>query len=116
MEKDGKKTLFNLVVNMLALMLAPYLVSGVHIGSIGSAFAAALLLMILNKLVRPILEIVSLPLTCLTMGLFELVISAIILKLVDLLLPSVYFASTGKYFLVVIIIAVVNGLFGTGKE
>ena len=116
MGDDGKKTLFNLIVNMLALMLVPYLVSGVYIGNIGSAFAAALLLMILNKLVKPILEIISLPLTCMTLGLFELVISAFILKLVDMLLSSVYFASAGRYFAAVVIIAIVNGLFGTGKD
>jgi len=71
---------------------------------------------VLNALVKPILEIVSLPITCLTLGLFELVISAFILKLVDILLPSVHFSSEGGYFLAVIIIAIVNGLFGEEKD
>lgn len=112
MGKKGKLTLANLLVNVLALVLVDYLVKGVYFGGIGSIVVAALLLMILNALVKPILEIVSIPITCMTLGLFEIVISAFILKIVDVLMPSVYFTSMGKYFLAVIIIAIVNGLFG----
>lgn len=116
MGKSGKITIANLLVNMLALVLVDYFLSGVYFGGIGSILVAALLLMILNKLVKPILEIISLPITCMTLGLFEFVISAFIVKLVDVLMPSVYFASFGSYFIAVIIIAVVNGLFGTDKD
>ncbi len=112
MSDKTRRTLGNLIVNVLALVLVNYLVPGVDFGGVGSMVAASLVLMILNALVKPILEIVSLPITCLTLGLFELVISAFILKLVDLLLPSVYFSSESGYFLAVIIIAIVNGLFG----
>ena len=116
MSKNGKLTLANLFVNMLALTLADYLVPGVHFGGLVSVAMAALLMMILNKLVKPVLELISLPITCLTLGLFEIVISGFILKLVDMLMASVYFTSTSRYFITVIIIAVVNGLFGTGKD
>ena len=89
MGRRGGITLANLVVNVLALVLVDYFVKG-------------------------ILEVVSLPITCLTLGLFEIVISGFILKIVDVLMPSVYFASMSRYFLAVIIIAIVNALFGRG--
>ena len=112
MSKKGKLTLANLAVNMLALILVDYFLPGVYFGGFVSIVIAALLLMILNKIVKPILELVSLPVTCMTLGLFEIVISAFIVKIVDVLMPSVYFRSFGQYIIAVIIISVVNGLFG----
>ena len=114
MRRRGGLTLANLVVNVLALVLVDYFVPGVYFGGFGSIVVAALLLMILNLLVKPILEFVSLPITCLTLGLFEIVISGFILKIVDVLMPSVYFLSMSRYFLAVIIIALVNALCGRG--
>lgn len=112
MSKKGKITLANLVVNMLALFLVDNLVKGVYIGGIGTILVAALLLMILNRLVRPVLEIVSLPVNILSLGLFEIVISAFILWIVDKMVSGMYFASFSRYIIAVIIIAIVNGLFG----
>lgn len=112
MSKKGKITLANLVVNMIALFLVDNLVKGVYIGGFGTVLTAALLLMVLNRLVKPILEIVSLPMTILTLGLFELLISAFILWIVDKMVPGMYFSSFSRYIIAVIIIAIVNGLFG----
>ena len=114
MGRRGGLTLANLVVNVLALVLVDYFVPGIYFGGLGSIVIAALLLMVLNLLVKPFLEVVSLPITCMTLGLFEIVISGFILKIVDVLMPSVYFASMSRYFLAVIIIAIVNALFGRG--
>lgn len=112
MGKKGKITLANLVVNMIALFLVDNLVKGVYIGGFGSVLTAALLLMILNRLIRPVLEVISLPVNILSLGLFEIVISAFILWVVDLMVPGMYFASFSRYVIAVIIIAIVNGLFG----
>ena len=112
MGNGGKKMLVHLAVNMLALIAVDYLVKGVYFGGLGSILVAALLMMVLNKLVKPILELISLPVTCLTFGLFEIVISAFILKLVDVLMPSVWFMSASRYFIAVIIIGVINAIFG----
>ena len=112
MGKKQHMTIANLIVNMIALVLVDYFLKGVTFGGFTSILVAAVLLMVLNKIVKPILEVVSLPVTCMTLGLFEIFISAFIVKIVDWLMPSVYFASFGQYFLAVIIIAIVNGLFG----
>ena len=116
MSSKQKMTLANLVVNMIALALVDYFLTGVTFGGLSSILVAAVLLMILNKIVKPILEVISLPMTCMTLGLFEIFICAVIVKMVDGLMPSVHFASFRQYILAVIIIAIVNGLFGEKEE
>ncbi|MCG3190602.1 MAG: hypothetical protein LKCHEGNO_03352 [Burkholderiaceae bacterium] len=59
-----------------ALLLVANLYSGVHVASFGAAMFAALVLGLLNTLVRPLLVLLTLPVTLLTLGLFLFVINA----------------------------------------
>lgn len=68
------------------LWIAAHVVHGISYGSLGSLLAAALLLGVINAVLRPILVILTLPLTVLTFGLFLLVINALTLKLVTVFL------------------------------
>ena len=70
----------------LGLWLATQILPGLHFDSAGTLLAAALLLGIVNAIVRPIAVVLTLPLTLLTLGLFLLVINAAMLGLVALLL------------------------------
>jgi len=63
-------------INALALMLVAYLYPGVQVSDIFSALIAALVLGLVNALVRPILVILTLPVTVLTLGLFIFIINA----------------------------------------
>lgn len=64
------------VVTALGLWLAAYVVPGVAFLSTGSLIAAAVLLGLVNAFVRPVLVIVTFPLTVITLGLFLLVVNA----------------------------------------
>lgn len=64
------------VVNALALLLVTRVVPGVHVEGFYAALIVALVLGILNALVRPILIFLTLPITILTLGLFTLIINA----------------------------------------
>jgi len=77
------------VVTALALILAANVVPGISISSFGVALIAALVLGILNVLVKPVLFILTLPITILTLGLFTFVINAFVFWLVSGLLTSV---------------------------
>ena len=68
------------------LWVAAQVVPGISYHSLGSLLAAALLLGVINAVVRPILVILTLPLTLITLGLFLLVINACTLKLVTVIL------------------------------
>ena len=65
-----------------ALVLVANLVSGITVSSFGSALLAAVVIGLLNLLVRPVLVVLTLPVTVITLGLFLLVINALMLMLV----------------------------------
>ena len=70
------------IVNAAALMLVAYLYPGVAVASFGAALLAALVLGLVNAVIRPILVILTLPVTLLTLGLFIFVINALLFWLV----------------------------------
>jgi putative membrane protein len=75
--------IIRLLLNGLAVALTAYLLSGVSVTDYGTAILVALVLAIVNVLVKPILVILTIPVTILTLGLFLLVINAVIILLVD---------------------------------
>jgi putative membrane protein len=76
------------VVSALALWVAQALLPGIRIEGAGTLFIAALLLGFVNAIVRPLLILLTLPITILTLGLFLLVINAAMLGLVAALLEN----------------------------
>jgi putative membrane protein len=69
------------VLNAFALWLVDQFVGGIHIEGVGSLFFAALVLGLLNAILRPLLLIVTLPINLLTLGLFTLIINGAMLQL-----------------------------------
>jgi len=65
----------------LGIMVAAYLIEGIHVKGFGSALLAAAILGILNAVFRPILIILTLPINILTLGLFTFVINALLLMM-----------------------------------
>jgi putative membrane protein len=78
----------HLVITALLLWLVSQFVRGIYLGGFGSALLAALVLGIVNFLVRPILILVTLPITILTLGLFLIVINALMLMLTGAIVPG----------------------------
>lgn len=74
--------------NALVIMVAAYLLPGVHIANFITALAIALILSVLNLSIRPLLIILTLPLTIFTLGLFLLVINALMILLTSSLVPG----------------------------
>ncbi|MEK7570301.1 MAG: phage holin family protein [Patescibacteria group bacterium] len=75
--------LFRWLINALAVLLVAYVVPGIQVESFYTALIVALVLGILNAVVRPILIILTLPITLVTLGLFTLVINAALFWLVS---------------------------------
>ncbi len=69
-------------INALGLLAVAYLYSGVQVDGIFAALIAALVLGLVNAIIRPILILLTLPVTLLTMGLFIFVINALLFWLV----------------------------------
>lgn len=89
------RVLVHLLVSTLLLWLVSQFVTGIYIHTIGSAVAAAIVLGVVNFLVRPILVVITLPITVLTLGLFLIVINALMLLLTSALVPGFHVAGFG---------------------
>jgi len=83
-----KGLLVRLCLNTLALVLVAHLLPGIEVEGLMPAIAAALLLGILNTLLRPILILLTLPISFITLGLFILVVNGFLLKLVSLFIKG----------------------------
>jgi putative membrane protein len=102
--------LIRLVVNAIALIVVAYIVPGIHVSGIGGALIAALILGIVNAILRPILIILSLPLELVTLGLFTLVINALLFWLVGALHVGLDVAGFWPAFWGAIVMAIVSWL------
>ncbi len=71
------KLLIKWILSALALLCVAYLYSGVEVRSFGAALIAALLIGLCNAIVRPILVVLTLPVTVITLGLFLFIINAL---------------------------------------
>uniref|UniRef100_UPI0040477E3B phage holin family protein n=1 Tax=Polynucleobacter sp. TaxID=2029855 RepID=UPI0040477E3B len=98
----------------LSLWVASYIFSGLRFADAGALWIAALLLGFTNALVKPLLFLLTLPLTVLTMGLFLLVINALVLMLVSAIVSGFTISSFWTAFFASIFISLfslfINGL------
>lgn len=92
----------------LGLWVATLLVGGLHIATPGTLVLAAVLLGICNAVVKPVLILLTLPATVLSMGLFLLVINGAVLALVAWMLPGFSIAGFGSAVLGALIVSVVS--------
>jgi putative membrane protein len=95
----------------LAVLLTAYLLPGVHVENYGQALVVALVLSIANVIVKPLLILFTIPLTVLSLGLFLLVINALIILLVDYFVPG--FSVDGFWWALAfsLILSVFNSMF-----
>ncbi len=82
------KIIIKLLINALAVFILAHVLSGVAVDGYLGALIVAVVLSILNLFVKPILVIFTLPATILTLGLFLLVINAVIILLADKLIDG----------------------------
>jgi putative membrane protein len=77
------KLLFRLLLNASFLFLASFIISGVQVNSFYAALITAIVLGLINALIRPVLIILTLPINILTLGLFTLVINGLLVLFVS---------------------------------
>ena len=80
--------IIKILLTGVAALLAAYILPGVQIDGFGSALILAVVLALLNLVVRPILVLLTIPVTILTLGLFLLVINALIILMAEYLIPG----------------------------
>jgi putative membrane protein len=103
--------LIKLLLSGIAVVIGAYVIPGVSVNSYVTALIVALILSLLNVTVKPLLTILTIPITILTLGLFLLVINVIIIYITDALIPGFHVAGFFSALLFSLVLAVVNWLF-----
>ena len=107
------KFILHWLLSTLAIVIAAYIINGFSAGavvitSLWSALIAALVLGIVNALIKPVLHIISLPITILTLGLFALVINTLMILLVDWITPGFAISGFGIAFVFSIVLSLIS--------
>ena len=101
------------LITTLAILAVPYVISGVQVKGFFSALLAGAILGILNALVRPLLIILTLPLTIVTIGLFIFVINALLFQFAAALVPGMHVDSFWSALLASIIVSIVSWILNS---
>jgi len=107
-----KRTIITTAVFFIYAQLFP---SQLYVAGFGVAVVGALVLGVLNGLLRPILVILSIPITILTLGLFLIVLNGLMLSMMTWFVSGIVFSSFGSTMMLAIIISVMNMIF-VGKK
>lgn len=104
----------NLIIRLLITAVVAFfltkILSGVHIDGFATALIFAIVLAVLNMIVTPILKILGLPLTIITLGLFSLVINALVILIADYFIDGMNIDGFWWAFLFSIALSVITSL------
>jgi putative membrane protein len=82
------RSLLRWLLNAAALTIVPELISSIQVHDLTTALVAAIIISLLNAIIRPVLVILTLPITFLSLGIFYLVINALLFWLAASLVPG----------------------------
>lgn len=102
--------LISIIVNALSVMIAAYIIPGVTVDSFLTAVLVTIVMGFMNVIVKPILTLLTLPITVLTLGLFLFVINLIILYLVDAVIPGFEIGGILSAILFSIVLSVIGSI------
>ncbi len=97
-----------ILISAFAIFLASFMIDGIEVKNFWHALLAAVVLAVANFLITPLLNLIFLPVNILTLGLFSLVINALILMLVSRLVSGLTIRSFGAAFFFGILISILN--------
>jgi putative membrane protein len=101
------------LVSGLAIIITAYLLPGVKVTGFFAALVTALILGLINAFIRPLLILLTLPLNILTLGLFTLVINALLILLAAAIVPGFYVQGFWWALLFGLVLAVISYALGT---
>jgi putative membrane protein len=108
------------VATAVAVLLAAYILKGVHVDDTLTALMVAVVLGLLNSFVKPILILLTIPITLITLGLFLLVINILIVKWVADIVPGFtidgWVSALFFSLLVSFVSSIIEGIIGTPEK
>lgn len=102
----------NILVSAIAVFIAAYVLPGVDVTSFTAALVTAVVLGVINAFVKPILTILTLPISIVTLGLFSIILNGLLILLVDQIVPG--FNVDGFLWALVFgfVLGIINSFFG----
>ena len=107
------RLLFTWLINAAALFALPFLMSSVTVTNVVAALIAALVLGLVNTLIRPVLVLLTLPVTVLSLGLFILVINALLFWAVTHLIDGIAVTGFWSAFIASILYSIISWALST---
>ncbi|MCP4402156.1 MAG: phage holin family protein [bacterium] len=105
--------LVRLVINAIIFLIVSSLYSGIYVNDFWAAVFAALILGLINALLRPILFVLTLPINFLTFGLFTFVLNGIMLLLTDRLYDGIQIEGFGAAIIAAFLFSIVNAILSS---
>jgi len=110
--REALGILAQIVVAALAVIITAYILPGISVADFLTAIVIAALLALLNLTVKPILVLLTIPITLFTLGLFLLVINAVIVLIAAEIVPGFIVDGFWWALLFSLILSLINSLFG----
>jgi putative membrane protein len=104
--------LINLVLSTVAVMTAAYLIPAVEIESFWVGMVLAIVLALINTFIKPVLTILTFPISVVTLGLFSLVINAVLVLLASSLVPGFEVPGFFSALLFGLLLGLINVILG----
>ena len=108
--------IINWAISSLAIILSAYFLPGVTISGIIPALITALVLGFVNSVLKPVLLILTLPINIFTLGLFTLVINALLIMLTSSLVPGFQVSGFGSALLFSVVLSIINLILNRFKS
>ena len=100
--------LLAIIINTIAVLITAYILPGIHVAGFWTAVFVAIVLGIVNAILRPIIFILTLPINILTLGLFSFVIMGLLVYLVSAIVPGFVVDNFWWAILFALIVAIIN--------
>ena len=101
------------ILSALIILVISYILPGVHVTNFFTALVVSLVLGIFNAIIKPILFILTLPITIVTLGLFTFILNAIMVWLTSLLVPGFFIDGFLWAIIFSIVLSLANALLHT---
>lgn len=103
------------LLTAFAIGIGAYLIPGIEVTLIG-ALVLAVVLAILNLFLKPIISLITLPINIVTLGLFSLIVNALLIMLAGMIVPGFTVDGFWPAFFFGIVVALVSALFGLRED
>jgi putative membrane protein len=107
----------NLLINTISIFAVSYILTGIEVGSFQTALIVAVVMAVLNVTLKPLLILITIPITIITFGLFLLVVNVLVLYAAEALIDGFHIAGFWWALAFSLLVSFVNSiLYGPGKN